>query len=77
MEAMGTHPPFTRNYPLTDRTKSGAFGATAGTQHAGAQRAERGRLEKERLDREGQEYISQLTEEQREEINEAVWNFSF
>ena len=52
----------------------GAFGAQTTAQQREAQRQERERerLEKERLDREGQDPMNQLTEEQKEEINEAV-----
>lgn len=57
----------------------GAFGApttTAQQREAQRQERERERLEKERLDREGQDPMNQLTEEQKEEINEAVGHFS-
>ncbi|MCJ1481735.1 Calcium-binding component of the spindle pole body (SPB) half-bridge [Schaereria dolodes] len=61
---------------LPDRALAGAFGASTAQQQREAQRQERERerLEQERLERERRDPMSQLTEEQREEINEAVWS---
>lgn len=72
MASTAAHPPFTRNYGgIPDRSKGAAFGSA---QQRDTQRADRDRerLERERLEREGQEHMNQLTEEQREEINQAV-----
>ena len=77
--ASSAHPTFpTRPYTSTlgklpDRsTMNAPFGAASTAQQREAQRAERERerLEKERLEREEQ---NQLSEEQREEIREAVY----
>lgn len=59
---------------LPDRTAAGGFGAQMSAQQREAQRQERERerIEKERLERESQDQMNQLTEEQKEEINEAV-----
>ena len=75
--ASSAHPALpTRNYgvgfgKLPDRPLGAAFGASTAQQQREQQRQEkeRERLEKERLEREEQ---NQLTEEQREEIKEAV-----
>ena len=81
MASSSVHPSFPpRSYntnlgKLPDRSIAGAFGAsttTAAQREAQRLERERERLEKERLEREGQDPMSQLTEEQREEINEAV-----
>lgn len=57
------------------------FGAGANTQqNREAQRLERERAERaerERMDRAGQTSLGELSEEQREEINEAVRNLPF
>ena len=81
MASSAAHPSFpSRPYgtnlgKLPDRTIGAAFGAsTTQQQQREAQRLERERerLEKERIEREGQNQLAELTEEQREEINEAV-----
>lgn len=61
---------------LPDRTIGAAFGASTTQQQREAQRLERERerLEKERIERAGQNQLAELTEEQREEINEAVYS---
>ena len=72
MTSSVAHPPFTRNYGgIPDRSKGTAFGSA---QQRDAQRTDRDRerIERERLEREGQEQMNQLSEEQREEINQAV-----
>ena len=50
----------------------GAFGSNAAAASAQQQQRERERAEQERLDRSGQSQVAELSEEQREEINEAV-----
>ena len=57
---------------LPDR--SGAFGTQTTAQQRENQRLEkeRAQAERERLEREGQDAMGQLTEEQKDEINEAV-----
>ena len=78
--ASSSHPvfprqPFNQNLTkLPDRSLSTAFGATSTAQAREAQRLERDRerQERERLEREGQDHMNQITEEQKEEINEAV-----
>ena len=81
MASSSAHPTFPRNYSalgsLADRSKFGASatgGAQQQTQREGGRGTdrERERIERERLEREGQEHLNQLSEEQREEINEAV-----
>ena len=80
MASSSAHPTFPQRSfnanlgKLPDRSLGGAFAASTAAQQREAQRLERerDRLEKERLDRENQDPMSQLTEEQREEINEAV-----
>jgi len=80
MASSTAHPSFpTRPYAsnlgkLPDRTSGAAFGASTTQAHREAQRLERERerAERERLEREGQNQLAELTEEQREEINEAV-----
>ncbi|MCJ1410398.1 Calcium-binding component of the spindle pole body (SPB) half-bridge [Ptychographa xylographoides] len=80
MASSSTHPsfpqrPYNANLgKLPDRT---AFNTTSTAQQREAQRLERERerLEKERLEREGQDPMNQLSEEQREEINEAFGLF--
>ena len=75
--ASSAHPAFpSRQYgnnlgKLPDRSMGTAFGTATATQQRENQRLERERerAEKERLEREEQ---NQLTEEQREEIKEAV-----
>ena len=73
MASSSAHPVFpqrsfnTNLGKLPDRSLGGAFGASTAAQQREAQR-----LERERLDRQNQDPMSQLTEEQREEINEAV-----
>lgn len=74
MAGASAHLPFDRrNYALgattgaPDRTKGATFG-----QSAAVQQRERERLERERLDREGLEVMKMLSDEQKEEINEAV-----
>ena len=67
--------PFNSNLSkLPDRSLSNAFGATSTAQAREAQRIERDRerQERERLEREGQGQMNDITEEQKEEINEAV-----
>lgn len=61
-------------------TGSATFGASTSQQAAREaarlereRERERERVERERLEREGQSGLSELTEEQREEINEAVY----
>ena len=80
MASSSAHPAFPRNYNthlgnIADRSKNTAFGASTTAQQRerlDRERLEKERLEKEKLGREGQDHMSQLTEEQREEINEAV-----
>ena len=80
MASSTAHPSFpSRPYgtnlgKLPDRTIGAAFGASTTQQQREAQRLERERerVEKERIEREGQNQLAELTEEQREEINEAV-----
>ena len=68
-----------RNYALgpgasgmADRSKGASFGASAVTQQR-----DRERQERERFEREGQESLKALSDEQREEIDDAVGhNFS-
>ena len=85
MAASSAHPNFPRNFAalgsLADRSKAAAFGASAPAgpsapplrEHArSGAGADRDRQERERQDREGQDALNQLSEEQREEINEAV-----
>lgn len=75
--ASSAHPIFPNRYPgtnlgkLPDRTVAPAFGASTAAQQREKQKLERERerAENERLEREEQ---NQLTEEQREEIKEAV-----
>ena len=75
--ASSAHPSFpSRSYgtnlgKLPDRSLGAAFGASSTQQQRERERQEkeRERLEKERIEREEQ---NQLTEEQREEIKEAV-----
>ncbi|KAI4135511.1 MAG: hypothetical protein LQ347_000619 [Umbilicaria vellea] len=64
---------------LPDRTIGAAFGASTTQQQREAQRLERERerLEKERIERAGQNQLAELTEEQREEINEATATTQF
>ena len=50
----------------------GQFGASSTAQQREKERVERERAEKERREREEREEQNQLTEEQREEIKEAV-----
>ena len=58
---------------LPDRSKSAAFGATQPRDSQRQERErERERLERERIEKEGQDNMERLTEEQKEEINEAV-----
>lgn len=63
-----------RSGHLAERSKAAAFGASTTAQQRENLRLdrERDRLEKERLEREGQEQINQLSEEQKEEVIEAV-----
>ena len=69
---LGNSKPYnTHQGPLADRAKSAVFGGPTGAQQREAQKLERERLEKQRQ-REAQDLMNQLTEEQREEINEAV-----
>lgn len=78
--ASSAHPSFpqrtfnTNLGKLPDRSTGGVFGTSTTAQQREAQRIERERerLEKERLEREGTGQMNQLTEEQKEEINEAV-----
>ena len=81
MASSSAHPSFpTRPYTSTlgklhDRTGGiGPFGSSTTQAHREAQRLdrERERAERERIEREGQNQLAGLTEEQREEINEAV-----
>ena len=80
MASSSAHPAFPRQSfnanlsKLPDRSLSTAFGAASTVQAREAQRIERDRerQERERLEREGQDHMNQLTEEQKEEINEAV-----
>jgi hypothetical protein len=78
MASSSAHQSFPRNFSsgLADRSRpsGGAFGAASTAQQRDGQRhnAERERLERERQEREGQEHMNQLSEEHREEINEAV-----
>lgn len=77
MASSSAHPTFpqrtfnTNLGKLPDRGPAPTFGTSTTAQAREAQRLERerDRLEKERLEREGQD---QLSEEQKEEINEAV-----
>ena len=76
--------PFTTGFSRTTGAGTGngggAFGpgaaAAAATAHQQQQQRERERAEQERLDRSGQNQIGELSEEQREEINEAVQHSS-
>lgn len=81
MASSSAHPSFpSRPYASTlgklpDRTGGVApFGSSTTQAHRDAQRQERERerAERERIEREGQKQLAELTEEQREEINEAV-----
>lgn len=63
---------FARNFALTERNKAAA--TTFGTSTIPPLRDNP--RERERLDREAQEQLNQLTEEQKEEINEAVRPYS-
>ncbi|SLM39096.1 cell division control protein cdc31 [Lasallia pustulata] len=73
MASSAAHPSFpSRPYgtslgKLPDRTSGAAFGASTAQQQR--------RVEKERIEREGQNHLAELTEEQREEINEAFGLF--
>ena len=73
MAATAAHSAFGRNFKNALPDRSTAFGAS-NVQQRDTQRSdrERERLEKERIEREGQEQMEQLTQEQREEIDEAV-----
>ena len=81
MASSSAHPsfasrPYTSNLgKLPDRSAAG-FGSSSGHQAREAQRLER---ERERAERERLETnpLAELTEEQREEINEAVSTLSF
>ncbi|KAI9722882.1 MAG: hypothetical protein M1812_001330 [Candelaria pacifica] len=81
MASSSTHPTFpSRPYAsnlgkLPDRPTTSAFGASTTQQHRETQRLERERAERERIEREGQNVLSELSEEQREEINEAFGLF--
>ena len=55
---------------LADRSKGNAFGVSTAQQRE--KDRERERLERERLEREARDPMNELSEEQREEINEAV-----
>ena len=79
MATSSAHPVASRNYnahqgSLADRSKGGAFGISTAAQQRENQRIdrERERLERERLEREAQDPMAELTEEQRDEINQAV-----
>ncbi|MCJ1375046.1 Calcium-binding component of the spindle pole body (SPB) half-bridge [Loxospora ochrophaea] len=83
MASSSAHPsfpskPYGSAYSKLPDRSLGAFGAsTAQQQQREAQRQERERerLERERMEREGQSQLAELTEEQREEINEAFGLF--
>ncbi|KAI9814648.1 MAG: Calcium-binding component of the spindle pole body (SPB) half-bridge [Pycnora praestabilis] len=83
MASSSTHPTLqTRPYSSTlgklpDRTNVPAFGASTAQQQREAQRQERERerAERERIEREGQNGLAELSEEQREEIDEAFGLF--
>ncbi|KAI4150148.1 MAG: hypothetical protein LQ340_004238, partial [Diploschistes diacapsis] len=75
MATTTSHPPFTRTLKtaLPDRPTAFGMSTTTTQQQRDAQRAdrERERLERERLERESASQLDQLTQEQREEIDEA------
>ena len=74
MAASAAQSTFARNFKGGLPDRPAAFGMSSNAQQRESQRIdrERERLEKERLEREGQEQLEQLTQEQREEIDEAV-----
>jgi hypothetical protein len=72
--ASSANPPFSHrgfNTNLGKLPERSTFGAPTTAQQQRLER-ERERLEKERLEREGPDSFNQLSDEQREEINEAV-----
>ena len=78
MASSSAHPVFPQRPYSTNLGKlpeRGAFGSNSQAQQRDVQRAERERereRERQQKEREGQDPMSQLTEEQKEEINEAV-----
>lgn len=68
--AQPSFPPRPYNSALGKLPERSGFAPLSTAQQREAQRREQ--LEKERLEREGQDPMNQLSEEQREEINEAV-----
>ena len=71
--ATGAHSSFSRNFKGTLPDRS-TFGMSTNPQQRDVHRAdrERERQERERLERESAEQLERLSQEQREEIDEAV-----
>ncbi|MCJ1328794.1 Calcium-binding component of the spindle pole body (SPB) half-bridge [Thelotrema lepadinum] len=77
MATAASHPSFSRNFKGTMPDRSTAFGMSSNAQQRDTHRAdrERERQERERLERESAEQLERLSQEQREEIDEAFGLF--